>query len=179
MEIGSSYFTFIPQYIGKWNIYLQYPSGAEWKYYNPNGGNTPYIVLSGEALNSYIIIPLVEIICQKGNPVIRICVDEYALNGSRSTWSEPYQQKAIINGLIPAPNFDGFGSSVIELCGTLRPLISDHSFSKNNFCYKWYENSPITKQYKNRRMDSGTNYLALNRDRTKSKLYIGYNCHIL
>ncbi len=43
------------QYIGKWNIYLQYQSGAEWKYYNPNGGNTPYIVLSGEALNSYII----------------------------------------------------------------------------------------------------------------------------
>lgn len=38
------------QYIGKWNIYLQYQSGAEWKYYNPNGGNTPYIVLSGEAL---------------------------------------------------------------------------------------------------------------------------------
>ena len=98
------------QYIGKWNIYLQYQSGAEWKYYNPNGGNTPYIVLSGEALNSYI----------KGNPVIRICVDEYAPNGSRSTWSEPYQLKGYNQcGLIPAPNFDGLGSSVLELYGTL------------------------------------------------------------
>ena len=25
------------QYIGKWNIYLQYQSGAEWKYYNLRG----------------------------------------------------------------------------------------------------------------------------------------------
>ena len=137
------------QYIGKWNIYLQYQSGAEWKYYNPNGGNTPYIVLSGEALNSYII-PFSGNYLPKGNPVIRICVDEYAPNGSRSTWSEPYQLKGYNQcGLIPAPNFDGFGSSVLELYGTLRPLISGVHSAKIIFAINGiFENSPITKQYK-------------------------------
>ena len=136
-------------YIGKWNIYLQYQSGAEWKYYNPNGGNTPYIVLSGEALNSYII-PFSGNYLPKGNPVIRICVDEYAPNGSRSTWSEPYQLKGYNQcGLIPAPNFDGFGSSVLELYGTLRPLISGVHSAKIIFAINGiFENSPITKQYK-------------------------------
>ncbi len=34
MEIDSAILHSSPQYIGKWNIYLQYQSGAEWKYYN-------------------------------------------------------------------------------------------------------------------------------------------------
>ena len=86
----------------------------------------------------------------KGNPVIRICVDEYAPNGSRSTWSEPYQLKGYNQcGLIPAPNFDGFGSSVLELYGTLRPLISGVHSAKIIFAINGiFENSPITKQYK-------------------------------
>ena len=147
MEIEFSYFTFIPLNILENGIFIFNIKVVQ------NGNIIIQMVVILHILYYQVklyIIPFSGNYLPKGNPVIRICVDEYAPNGSRSTWSEPYQLKGYNQcGLIPAPNFDGFGSSVLELYGTLRPLISGVHSAKIIFAINGiFENSPITKQYK-------------------------------